>query len=361
MPTQSQIEQTIDVALAEDLGRGDRTTELVIPQSLGGSAGIIAKEAALVCGGEIARIAFMKVDQSLQVKINVNDGSRSKPGDVVLTVTGRVSSILKAERVVLNFMSHMSGVATVTAAYVERVKGMDVKISDTRKTLPGLRLLEKYAVYAAGGRNHRPDLASGILIKDNHLVALGARGIPISEAIAKAKAGAKGMKVEIEVQNLDQLQQAMAGKPDIIMLDNMSIDDMKRAVKMVPASISLEASGGITLENVRAVAETGVDVISVGAITHSARAIDFSLSFVTGRSRNPEIEIGALVDPSGRRGFFYAPVRLLTAATGSHCGGRSRDGRRRLPAASIRRIWAPVPGRTGCRSSAAVHPGRLSN
>jgi nicotinate-nucleotide pyrophosphorylase (carboxylating) len=285
--TQSQIEQIIDVALGEDLGRGDRTTELVIPQSMGGTAGIFAKEAAVVCGGEIARIAFMKVDQTLQVKINVTDGGRVKAGEPVIMVTGRVSSILKAERVVLNFLSHLSGVATATAQFVEKVKGLDVKISDTRKTLPGLRLVEKYAVYAAGGQNHRPDLASGIIIKDNHLVALAARGVSLAQAIAKAKEGAKGMKVEVEVQNLEQLRQAIEGKPDIIMLDNMPVDEIKKAVKIVPPSIRLEASGGITLENVRAVAETGVDVISVGAITHSARAIDFSLSFITSRPPQP--------------------------------------------------------------------------
>lgn len=283
MATQGQIEQIIDNALAEDLGRGDKTTELVIPPSLGGTAGIIAREAGVVCGAEIIRIAFLKVDNTLQIKVNVPDGGRVKPGDVVLLVTGRVSSILKTERVALNILSHLSGIATATAAYIEKVKGLDVKISDTRKTLPGLRLLEKYAVYAAGGQNHRPDLASGILIKDNHLTALSARGITIADAIAKAKQGGRGMKVEIEVQNLDQLKQAISGGADIIMLDNMSIDDMKKAVKMVPASIKLEASGGITLENVRAVAETGVDVISIGAVTHSARAIDFNLSFVTGR------------------------------------------------------------------------------
>jgi nicotinate-nucleotide pyrophosphorylase (carboxylating) len=281
--TQNQIEQIIDTALGEDLGSGDRTTELVIPQSMGGTAAIIAKEAAVVCGGEVARIAFMKVDQTLQVKVNIADGQRAKPGDPVLLVTGRVSSILKTERVALNFISHLSGIATATAQFVDRVKGLDVKISDTRKTLPGLRLMEKYAVYAAGGQNHRPDLASGILIKDNHLVALAARGVSVAEAISRAKAGAKGMKVEVEVQNLEQLRQAIEGSPDIIMLDNMPVEEIKKAVKMVPPSISLEASGGITLENVRAVAETGVDVISVGAITHSARAIDFSLSFVTGR------------------------------------------------------------------------------
>ena len=285
MATQAQIEQIIDVALGEDLGRGDRTTELVIPPNMGGTAAIIAREPAVVCGGEVARIAFMKVDQTLQIKVNIADGQRAKAGDPVLLVTGRVGSILKTERVALNFISHLSGVATATAQFVEKVNGLDVKISDTRKTLPGLRLLEKYAVYAAGGQNHRPDLSSGILIKDNHLVALAARGINIAEAIGKAKAGAKGMKVEVEVQNLEQLRQAIEGKPDIIMLDNMPVDEMKKAVKIVPTSISLEASGGITLENVRAVAETGVDVISIGAITHSARAIDFNLTFVTNRPK----------------------------------------------------------------------------
>ena len=284
MGTQNQIERIIDIALEEDVARGDRTTELIIPPNMGGSAAIIAKEDGLVCGGEIGRIAFLKVDPSLQVKINIQDGNTVKAGEVVMVVTGRVTSILKAERVILNFLSHLSGVATLTAKYVEQVKGLDVKIADTRKTLPGLRLLEKYAVYAAGGQNNRPDLASGILIKDNHLVAMAAKGISIAEGIAKAKADAKGMKVEIEVQNLEQLRQAIDGKPDIIMLDNMSLEDIKQAVKLVPPSINMEASGGITLENVKAVAEAGIDIISVGAITHSAKAIDFSLEFVTGHS-----------------------------------------------------------------------------
>ncbi|MDV2989795.1 MAG: carboxylating nicotinate-nucleotide diphosphorylase [Dehalogenimonas sp.] len=283
MGTHNQIERIIDIALEEDVARGDRTTELIIPANMGGSAAIIAREDAVVAGGEIARIALLKVDQSLEVKMEIQDGNPAKAGEVVMVITGRVTSILKAERVILNFLSHLSGVATLTARYVEKVKDLGVKIGDTRKTLPGLRLLEKYAVYAAGGQNNRPDLASGILIKDNHLVAMAAKGISISEGIAKAKAGANGMKVEIEVQNLEQLKQAVDGKPDIIMLDNMSLDDIREAVKTVPTTISLEASGGITLENVREVAEAGVDLISVGAITHSARGVNFSLDFVTGR------------------------------------------------------------------------------
>ncbi|ADJ26411.1 nicotinate-nucleotide pyrophosphorylase [Dehalogenimonas lykanthroporepellens BL-DC-9] len=281
MGTHNQIERVIDIALEEDVARGDRTTELIIPPNMGGTAAVIAKEDCLVAGGEIARIAYLKVDQSLQVKIEIQDGNKAKAGDVVMVVTGRVASILKGERVVLNFLSHLSGVATLTAKYVEQVSETGVKIGDTRKTLPGLRLLEKYAVYAAGGQNNRPDLASGILIKDNHLVAMAAKGISIAEGVAKAKEDAKGMKVEIEVQNLEQLRQAIAAEPDRIMLDNMSIEDMKQAVKLVPSSISLEASGGVNLDNVRAIAETGIDLISVGSITHSARAMDFNLEFVT--------------------------------------------------------------------------------
>ncbi|MGI2335837.1 MAG: carboxylating nicotinate-nucleotide diphosphorylase [Dehalogenimonas sp.] len=283
MGTHNQIERIIDIALEEDVARGDRTTELIIPANMGGSAAIIAREDGIVAGGEIARITFLKVDQSLQVKIEIQDGNPVKAGDVVMVITGRVTSILKGERVILNFLSHLSGVATLTTQYIEKVKDLGVKIGDTRKTFPGLRLLQKYAVYAAGGQNNRPDLASGILIKDNHIVAMAAKGISISDGIAKAKAEANGMKVEIEVQSLEQLRQAIDGKPDIIMLDNMSLEDIKQAVKLVPPSISLEASGGITLDNVREVAEAGVDVISVGAITHSAKAINFSLDFVTGR------------------------------------------------------------------------------
>lgn len=284
MGTHNQIERIIDIAIEEDVARGDRTTELIIPSNMGGTAAVIAKEDCLVAGGEIARIAYLKVDQSLQVQIEIQDGNKAKAGDAVMTVTGRVASILKGERVVLNFLSHLSGVATLTSKYIEQVKDLGVKIGDTRKTLPGLRLLEKYAIYAAGGQNNRPDLASGILIKDNHLIAMAARGISIAEAVAKAKSDSKGMKVEIEVQNLEQLRQAIAAEPDMIMLDNMSLEDMKQAVKTVPSSVSLEASGGVTLDNVRAIAEIGVDLISVGAISHSAKAIDFSLEFVTRRA-----------------------------------------------------------------------------
>jgi len=280
MSSQAQIEKIIDLALEEDTGRGDITSEALIPPNLAGRASLLAKEEGILAGGEVARIAFLKVDPSLEVEILIQDGNRIKPGDILATVHGRVINILKAERVVLNFLSRLSGVASETARYIARLEGLSVAISDTRKTSPGLRMLEKYAVYAAGGRSHRPDLASGILIKDNHLVALKAKGISLKDAVALAKEKARsGMKVEVEVNTTSQAQEAVDGGADVIMLDNMSLDDMKLAVDLIPEEIEVEASGGITLDNVREVAMTGVDVISVGAITHSARALDFSLEF----------------------------------------------------------------------------------
>lgn len=280
MSSQAQIEKIIDLALEEDTGRGDITSEALIPPNLAGRASLLAKEEGILAGGEVARIAFLKVDPSLEVEILIQDGNRIKPGDILATVHGRVINILKAERVVLNFLSRLSGVASETARYIARLEGLNVAISDTRKTSPGLRMLEKYAVYAAGGRSHRPDLASGILIKDNHLVALKAKDISLKDAVALAKEKARsGMKVEVEVNTTSQAQEAVDGGADVIMLDNMSLDDMKLAVDLIPEEIEVEASGGITLDNVREVAMTGVDVISVGAITHSARALDFSLEF----------------------------------------------------------------------------------
>ena len=280
MSSQAQIEKIIDLALEEDTGRGDITSEALIPPNLAGRASLLAKEEGVLAGGEVARITFLKVDPSLEVEILIQDGNRIKPGDILATVHGRVINILKAERVVLNFLSRLSGVASETAKYIARLEGLGVAISDTRKTSPGLRMLEKYAVYAAGGRSHRPDLASGILIKDNHLVALKAKGISLKDTVALAKEKARsGMKVEVEVNTTSQAQEAVDGGADVIMLDNMSLDDMKLAVNLIPEEIEVEASGGITLDNVREVAMTGVDVISVGAITHSARALDFSLEF----------------------------------------------------------------------------------
>ncbi len=280
MSSQEMVEKSLALAIDEDFGRGDITTKLLIPDSLGGKAHIKVNEEAVLAGGDLIKLAMLKVDQTSLIEVHFQDGSRVKPGDIIATIKGRVCSILKAERMLLNFLSRLSGVATETAKYVEKVKGLNVKITDTRKTTPGLRMLEKYAVFVAGAQVHRPDLSVGILIKDNHLVALRAKGIGIKDAVIKAKKGAKaGMKVEVEVSSLEQVKEAVEGMPDIIMLDNMSIEDMKKAKEIIPPNIKIEASGNITLDNVREVAMVGVDTISIGALTHSARSIDFSLEF----------------------------------------------------------------------------------
>lgn len=280
MSSQSQIEKIIDLALEEDTANGDVTSDILIPANLAGRGSIVAKEEGLLAGGEVARITFLKADSSLEVEIAIQDGEVVKPGDVILTVNGRVRSILKGERTALNFLGRLSGVATETAKYIAKLEGTKVAISDTRKTSPGLRMLEKYAVYAAGGHNQRPDLASGILIKDNHLTAVQAKGMGLKEAVALAKKEARqGMKVTVEVDTVAKAEEAAKGEPDTIMLDNMPLDDMKKAVDLIPENITVEASGGITLDNVSDVALVGVDVISVGAITHSAKALDLSLEF----------------------------------------------------------------------------------
>ena len=285
MTSQSQIEKIVDLALDEDTGHGDITSEALIPSNMAGKAIIVANEAGILVGAEIARMVFLKTDASLEIEIQTEEGKEVKADDVVATVKGRVISILKAERTALNFMGRLSGVATEASKYIAEMKGSATVISDTRKTTPGLRMLEKYAMYAAGGQTHRPDLGSGILIKDNHLVALAAKGKTIKDAVDMAREKVKGgMKVEIEVDTVAQAQEAADAKADVIMLDNMSIEDMKKAVDLIPEGIKVEASGGVTLENVREVAMTGVDIISVGAITHSARSLDFSLEFPVPKS-----------------------------------------------------------------------------
>ena len=208
----------------------------------------------------------------------IKDGAKVKPGDIVATIFGSVVSILKAERVALNFLNRLSGIASQTAQYVAKTQDLPVIITDTRKTTPGLRLLEKYAVRVGGGQNHRLHLGDGILIKDNHLAALRTLGMSLEEIVAKAKQNApRGLTVEVEVNTPEEALDAAEAGSDIIMLDNMSPDEMRRVVSLVPSQVKTEASGGITLANVRAVAETGVNLISVGALTHSPKALDISL------------------------------------------------------------------------------------
>jgi nicotinate-nucleotide pyrophosphorylase (carboxylating) len=274
----AQIRAIINRALAEDLGEGDVTTEALIPEGQQGIASIVAKSKGVLASMEVAKGVFQRVDPELKVDILVADGTKVKPGDVVAKIEGDVASILKAERVALNFLQRLSGIASETNRYVESVKGLPVRIMDTRKTTPGLRLLEKYAVRVGGGENHRMDLGDGILIKDNHLEALRSRGLNLKEIVAKARQSAsKRLEVEVEVKNVPEAIEAAEAGADIVMLDNMSLEDMRQAVQSIHGRALVEASGGITLDKVRATAETGVDFISVGALTHSARALDISL------------------------------------------------------------------------------------
>lgn len=273
-----RIEEVIDRALAEDLDRGDVTTEALISGDRQGTGLIVAKKEGILAGMNVAEQVFHRVDPELKVEVFLEEGSRVKLGSEVARVSGSVASILKAERVALNFLQRLSGIASETNRYVEAVKGLPVRIMDTRKTTPGLRSLEKDAVKAGGGKNHRMSLGDGVLIKDNHLAALRGQGLTINEIVAKAKQNApRGLPVEVEVGTVSEALDAVKAAADIIMLDNMSLEDMRKAVTSVHGRALVEASGGITLDNVRAVAETGVDFISIGALTHSAKALDISL------------------------------------------------------------------------------------
>ena len=275
---QEQLDNIIELALAEDISHGDVTSETLIPPDLQGKASILVKAEGVLAGGEVAKMVFLKVDSSLKVDLLIQDGAKVKCGDIVATVSGRVISILKAERMALNFLQRLSGIASQTAQYIAETQGTTVKITDTRKTTPGLRLLEKYAVRMGGGQNHRFHLGDGILIKDNHLAALRALGMSLKDIVAKAKQNApQGLTVEVEVNTVEEALEAAAAGADIIMLDNMSPDEMRRVVSLIPGQVKTEASGGITLNNVRAAAMAGVNIISIGALTHSPKALDISL------------------------------------------------------------------------------------
>ena len=271
------IEPVVRHALEEDLGRaGDITSELTVPADQRRSAKLVARQAGTICGLVAARCAFGLVDTTLKFDVIAADGSNVQATTVLATIEGPARSLLTAERVALNFVGHLSGVATATRTLVDAVTGTKARIVCTRKTTPGLRLLEKYAVRCGGGFNHRFGLDDAVLIKDNHLVAAGG----IKPAIARVRAGLGHMaKIELEVDSLTQLEEALGLGVDTILLDNMKPDDLKRAVAMANGRATLEASGSITLSTVRAVAETGVDYISSGAITHSAPNLDVALDF----------------------------------------------------------------------------------
>jgi len=277
-PSEKQIDSIIDIALAEDISHGDLTSETLIPPELQGKASLLAKAEGIVAGVEVARRVFLRVDPSLKIEVFIKDGAQVKPGDIIAAISGRVISILKAERTALNFLNRLSGIATLTAQYTAKTQGVATSILDTRKTTPGLRLLEKYAVRMGGGKNHRLHLGDLILIKDNHLTALRALGMSLKDIVAKAKQNApRGIKVEVEVNTIQEAREAVEGGADIILLDNMSPDEMRQVVSLVPDYVKTEASGGITLDNVQAAAMAGVDFISIGALTHSVKALDISL------------------------------------------------------------------------------------
>jgi nicotinate-nucleotide pyrophosphorylase (carboxylating) len=272
------VETLIELALQEDLGAGDWTTDSLIPPDHQSRGAILAQAEGILCGVEIAKRVFQRLDSSVRFTDALTDGARLAPDVRVLTIEGNTRALLKAERTALNFLQHLSGIATRTRQFVDSVAGTGAQIVDTRKTTPALRLLEKYAVRVGGGRNHRVGLYDGILIKDNHLAALGG---DIAEAVRRARQHAHHLlAVEVECTTLEQVKQAVAAGADSILLDNMPLETLREAVRLAKGRVRfLEASGGITLENVRAIAETGVDFISVGAITHSAPILPMHLEF----------------------------------------------------------------------------------
>jgi nicotinate-nucleotide pyrophosphorylase (carboxylating) len=272
----------VELALAEDLGpAGDRTSISVIPAAACGKAAFVARSGGVIAGLPAVELVAAAVSAELSVEATIADGTRVGPKSVIATLAGPLRAVLVAERTALNFLQRLSGIATLTRRYVDAVADTRAQILDTRKTTPGWRLLEKYAVRAGGGHNHRVGLYDGILIKDNHLAGLGGE-VRKAVRLARSLPANAGLPVEVEVDSLDQLAHALAEKPEIVLLDNMWPDQLRRAVAMrnqTSPTTRLEASGGVTLETVRAIAETGVDRISVGAMTHSAPALDIALDY----------------------------------------------------------------------------------
>ncbi len=280
VPKDSELRRVVKAALAEDVGPVDATSESVIPPGHMGSVAMVAREPMVLAGAALAVLAFRETDQDLKVDCHAHDGMRQEAGGRIMTVTGLTRSILTAERVALNFVQRLSGVATATARFVDAIRNTDTKILDTRKTTPGWRQLEKYAVTCGGGTNHRFGLFDMILLKDNHLAALAGSGPnPVAAGVRRARRRFPKLQVEVEADDLEQVAQAADAGADIILLDNMSLEDLREAVRIVGDRAKTEASGGVNLRSVRGIAETGVDFISVGAITHSVKAIDIGLDF----------------------------------------------------------------------------------
>ena len=275
------VDRLIDLSFAEDIGDGDHTTLCCIPEDAMGKSKLLIKEDGILAGVEIAKEVFHRFDPTMQVEVFMGDGSKVKKGDVAMIVTGKVRSLLQTERLMLNIMQRMSGIATMTSKYVERLEGTHTRVLDTRKTTPGMRMLEKQAVKIGGGCNHRIGLFDMILLKDNHVDFSGGIANAINRCHEYLKEKGLDLKIEIEVRNFEELKQAMdCGGIDRIMLDNFSVEDTKKAVETVGGKYETESSGGITFDTLRDYAECGVDFISVGALTHSVKGLDMSFKAV---------------------------------------------------------------------------------
>ena len=277
-PPLSHIRKIVLTALEEDLGFGDLTSTILLSPDMVAKAQMMAKEAMVVAGMTVAQEVFHQIDDTLTVKCHQHDGAWVGANTRLLTITGNAQSLLQAERVALNFMQRLSGISTLTHQFCLAVAEQSVKIADTRKTTPGLRILEKWAVRLGGGYNHRFALHDGILIKDNHLMVLSTHKIPLSQACRLARQQAPhGLRISVEVETLAQVHQALQGRADIILLDNMPLSKIQKAAKIIKGKALVEVSGGISMNNIREIAKTGADIISIGALTHSAPAMDLSL------------------------------------------------------------------------------------
>lgn len=271
-----EVERIVKQALQEDIGLGDVTTQATVEPGTQARAELVAKEDFVLSGGDVAREVFLQIDKTLAIEILKADGQQIRRGEVLAWLKGEASSLLQGERVALNLMQRMSGIATLTRQFVDAVAGTNATIVDTRKTTPGLRAVEKYSVRMGGGRNHRTSLYDGVLIKENHIAAAGG----IATAIERARARVPHvLKIEIETQNMDEVGQALEAGAEVILLDNMDLEQLREAVALVDGRALTEASGGVNLDTVADIAATGVDLISVGALTHSYRSVDISMLF----------------------------------------------------------------------------------
>ena len=282
---ESRITRIIEEALIEDIGMGDLTTDAIVPDDLRGRGEFLAKESGIIAGLDVARSVYSFIDPDLQFQRKVEEGTWVEPGKIIATVEGPVAGILKGERTALNFIQRMSGIASLTRKFVDAVRGTSAAITDTRKTAPGLRIIDKRAVVIGGGTNHRFGLDDMVLIKDNHIAAAGSLTRAVDQCRNYLRERSLDIKIEVETRTLAEVREAIGLTGiDRIMLDNFSPEEMKKAVAMIDHKVEVEASGNVSLDNVRAIAETGVDYISIGALTHSVKALDVALNITATRS-----------------------------------------------------------------------------